>query len=69
MSKTKVIPFVFHRIDKSDDYGLNITVRPEASMTFFKAVSNEDVSGREVKLSDALIMVLQLKTEYQGTCS
>jgi hypothetical protein len=35
-------------------------------MTFFKVVADEDVSGKEVKLSDRIIMVLKLEDAYIG---
>lgn len=43
-----------------------MTVRPNARMRFFKAVTEEEVSGHEVKLTDRLIMTLKLDTEYKG---
>ena len=36
------------------------------TMKFFKALSDEEVSGREVQLSDTLILSLQLDSQYTG---
>ncbi|KAK3095307.1 hypothetical protein FSP39_013030 [Pinctada imbricata] len=49
---------------KEDNFGLNLTTRPEVTMRFFKALSDEEVIGSEIKLSDKLIMSLQLDSEY-----
>jgi hypothetical protein len=52
--------------DTVDSAGLNVTIRPDARMQFFKAVTDEEVSGHEVKLTDRLIMTLKLDEEYKG---
>ena len=52
--------------DKKDDASQNMTVKPSAAMKFYKVVSEVEVSGTEVKLSDVLIMTLELNNEYAG---
>ncbi|XP_052224310.1 uncharacterized protein LOC127839959 [Dreissena polymorpha] len=55
-----------NKADKQDDSSVNMTVKPSAAMKFYKVVSDEEVSGTEVKLSDVLIMTLQLGDEWTG---
>ncbi|XP_060572735.1 uncharacterized protein LOC132730762 [Ruditapes philippinarum] len=50
--------------EKADDGSVNVTVQPSAKMSFYKVVAEEEVSGKEVKLSDTLIMALQLDNDY-----
>ena len=54
--------------EKADDGSVNITVQPSAKMSFYKVVAEEEVSGKEVKLSDTLIMALQLDNQFNGRC-
>ena len=35
-------------------------------MSFYKVVSDEEVSGTEVKLTDTLMMILQLDEQWTG---
>ena len=58
--------YYFYNRDKQDDSSVNMTVKPSAAMKFYKVVSDEEVSGTEVKLSDVLIMTLQLGDEWTG---
>ncbi|XP_021361489.1 uncharacterized protein LOC110455610 isoform X2 [Mizuhopecten yessoensis] len=50
--------------DKDDDAGLNRTTKPIASLSFFKVITGEEVIGSEVKLTDRLIMSLQMEQEF-----
>lgn len=43
-----------------------MTVKPVAAVKFYKVVIEEEVSRMEVKLSDMLIMMLELIREFTG---
>ena len=60
------LQFVLFLRDKTDDESFNLTVKPSAFMTFYKVVSDEEISGREVKLTDELMMTLQLEEQWMG---
>ncbi|KAL4216822.1 hypothetical protein ACF0H5_024543 [Mactra antiquata] len=62
--RSDIIVASSNNAEKTDDSSQNVTVKPSARMSFFKVVSEEEVSGREVKLSDTLIMTLELNTEF-----
>ncbi|XP_033757339.1 uncharacterized protein LOC117339733 [Pecten maximus] len=50
--------------DKADDTGLNRTTKPRAYLSFYKVITGEEVIGSEVKLTDRLIMTLQMDQEF-----
>ncbi|XP_069141016.1 uncharacterized protein [Argopecten irradians] len=50
--------------DKDDDTGQNRTTKPKAALAFYKVITGEEVMGSEVKLTDRLILTLQLEEQY-----
>ncbi|XP_060076171.1 uncharacterized protein LOC132555828 [Ylistrum balloti] len=51
-------------LDKDDDVGQNLTVKPTASMKLYR--SGIDVAGSSVQLTDTLTMSIELDAEFQA---
>ncbi|KAK3095131.1 hypothetical protein FSP39_010654 [Pinctada imbricata] len=49
-------------LDKDDDAGQNLTVKPTAIMALYS--NNQDVSGGNVQLTDTISMVIQLGSDF-----
>ncbi|XP_060076164.1 uncharacterized protein LOC132555821 [Ylistrum balloti] len=51
-------------LDKDDDAGQNLTVKPTASMKIYR--SGLDVGGSSVQLTDEITMIVELDAEYKA---
>ncbi|XP_033725957.1 uncharacterized protein LOC117315715 [Pecten maximus] len=51
-------------LDKDDDAGQNLTVKPTASMKLYR--SGIDIAGSSVQLTDSLTMSIELDAEFQA---
>ncbi|XP_069102481.1 uncharacterized protein [Argopecten irradians] len=51
-------------LDKDDDAGQNLTVKPTASMKLYR--SGIDIGGGSVQLTDSLTMSIELDAEFQA---